>query len=137
MAFSPEPRESMDPFDAAVALFEMGRLDRAEAEFRRALAAEPEHGAAHAALCLLQRGALKEALKESDEALRLQPERTAMWLVRSEVLRLLRRPDDALDAADEALDRDPTGAGGFLAGGESQPGEARSRRGGPCRCPPG
>jgi Flp pilus assembly protein TadD len=117
MAVSPEPRESDDPFAAAIALFEIGRLDRAEAELRRALAVDPEHPSAHGylAICLVQRGALKEALSESDEALRLQPGRAAMWLVRSEVLRLLRRIDDALLAADEAIECDPTAAGGFLA----------------------
>ena len=34
---SPEPHETHNPFAAALALFEMGRLDRAEAELRRTL----------------------------------------------------------------------------------------------------
>lgn len=67
--------ESSSHFDKGVALWELGRHESAEAEFRKALAQEPNHPGAHAflGLALLAQKKPEKALSEAKLAIKCAP----------------------------------------------------------------
>jgi tetratricopeptide (TPR) repeat protein len=111
-----------DPLAAARRLISAGRTDLAQRELHSVLATDPDNGGAHTllALCLTNGGAHAEALRESDEALRLIPENPFAWRVRNVVLLNLHRAADAEDAANRSIQLNPRHAGGFLARGQAR-----------------
>jgi len=90
-------------------LMDTGRIDLAEVEFRKALAGDPEDGAAHAllALCLLRREKLDEAEHEAREAVRCEPVSAMSHGVIADVLIERNRFAEALPCAEEARRLDP------------------------------
>ena len=62
-------------FQRGIVLFNQDRYDLADREFRQELAESPDNALAHAflSLCLRNRTARTKALREADEAIRLDP----------------------------------------------------------------
>lgn len=73
---SPDLMRAITENNLATALREAGRLEEAEAHYRRALAISPHYAAAHSNLGALLRatGRVEEAISHYREALRLQPD---------------------------------------------------------------
>jgi tetratricopeptide (TPR) repeat protein len=93
-------------------LFQQGRHDLAEAEFRHALAEDPNNDNAHAllALCLAIKESFDEAQRESAEAIRLAPDEPFNHYVMSQVLTDRNMPAQAEAAARQAIALDPYNA---------------------------
>jgi tetratricopeptide (TPR) repeat protein len=93
-------------------LFSQGRLDLAEDQFRLALAEEPDFGVGHAylAICLLERDQNAEALREADEAIKLEPQVPFIHYARGLAQLAADRPRDAEISAREAILLDPENA---------------------------
>ena len=96
-------------------LFEQHRLDLAEGELRRALAADPDDPIGHALLALCHRWAerLEEATREAEEAVRLGPDLAFCHYVLARVLNDRGQDRQALAAAQEAIRLDPDDADYF------------------------
>lgn len=88
----------------AAELMAAGRLDEAEATFRRVLAAHPRHPVAlwNLGLLLIERERHAEALALADDALRRQPAQGRALLLRGDALAGLERFDAAIDAYERA-----------------------------------
>jgi len=99
-------------FHRALILLEQSRHDLAEQELRLALAADPDHGSAHAFLaqCLLERDQFHEATEEAKAAIRLAPDFPFAHAVLARTLAARNRPKEALVSAEEALRLDPVDA---------------------------
>lgn len=102
-------------FQRALVLLEQSRHDLAERELRQALAADPDHGMAHAylALCLAERDELTQATEEARTAIRLAPEWPVAHATLAQVLARRNRHDEAVTAIQEALRLDPADADSF------------------------
>jgi tetratricopeptide (TPR) repeat protein len=99
-------------FQRGIVLYQQGRHDLADREFRRALAEDPDNPSAHAflALCLTDQDRHDEALHEAGEAVRLDPDMALCHYVRGRALLDLDRPREAEAAALEAIRLDPDDA---------------------------
>lgn len=106
-------------FERGYLLYSQSRYDLADGEFRRELVDDPDNPLAHAflALCLAARDKNDEALREADEAVRLDPDQGFNRYVRGRVLCDLGRLKDAEAEIREAIRLDPSEAGylGLLA----------------------
>lgn len=91
-------------------LYEQDRYALAEAEFRQALAEDPEFALAHVllALCLLEQGKLEPAATEARLALRYDPESSLAHYALAHIHYQKDRPNDALAELWEALRLEPT-----------------------------
>jgi tetratricopeptide (TPR) repeat protein len=96
-------------------LFEQGRHNLAEREFRRYLAAEPEDGCAHAvlSLALLEQEKLEEATHEAQEAIRCGPWMDIAHRAMAQVMLRRNRLPEALAAAEQAVGIDWDDADNF------------------------
>jgi tetratricopeptide (TPR) repeat protein len=102
-------------YQRGIVLYQQGRYDLADREFRQELATAPEHSLAHAflAICLSAQDQDEDALREADEAVRLDPEEAFCHFARGQVLRDQDRLKDAKAAVEEAIRLDPVNAGYF------------------------
>ena len=93
-------------------LFQTGRHEAAEQEFRAALATEPSNALAHAmlALCLAQRQAYDEATAEAREAIRLRPDWHFGYSILARVLLDREQIKPAAQAILKAIELDPFNA---------------------------
>ena len=109
-------------YQRGIVLFQQGRYDLADREFRQELASDPDNPQAHAflALCLSEQKRNDDALREADEAVRLEPDEAFGHYARGRILCDQERFKDAEAAAREAIRLDPVNAGyfGLLAGAE-------------------
>jgi tetratricopeptide (TPR) repeat protein len=110
-------------FQRGIVLFNQHRHDLADREFRQELAESPDNAFAHAflSLCLMQQQDRKqEALREADEAIRLDPAKAFCHYVRGRVLCDQDRYKEAEASAQEAIRLDPDDADylGLLAAAE-------------------
>jgi tetratricopeptide (TPR) repeat protein len=96
-------------FRAATLLFDQGRYDLAERQFRLALAEDPNLATAHAclALCLSNREAHTEATSEARHAVGLEPADSFMHYALASVLMRRNMTREAIEAAWEAVGLDP------------------------------
>ena len=91
-------------------LYQLSRYPEAIAAIHIHLANEPEDVHAHTLLALSRYQAgdeLKEALKDIQNAIRLEPEDSELFSIQTEILVSLGRPDKALRSAEEAIALDP------------------------------
>ena len=105
-------------------LYQTGRYDLAEQQYRAALVAEPSNALAHAmvGLCLLHREQFDDAADEARQAIQLRPDWAVGYATLSAVLSARRRWPQAADAIEQAIRLDPFNPGhrGTLAGIRSQ-----------------
>jgi tetratricopeptide (TPR) repeat protein len=96
-------------------LLDQQRLDLAEGELRRELAANPDNALAHAllGLCLARFERYAEATDEAETAIRLAPDMALGHHARALVLADRNRLDEAVPSAEEAIRLDPEDAGHF------------------------
>ncbi len=102
-------------FERGLILFQQGRYDLAEREFRRSLGESPDFAMSHAllALCLSHVDRDEDALREADEAIRIEPDRAYCHYVRGQVLCGLGRLKEAEASLREAIALDPDDARSF------------------------
>jgi tetratricopeptide (TPR) repeat protein len=102
-------------YQRGIVLFQQGRYDLADGEFRKELASAPDNSQAHAflALCLSEQKQNEDALREADEAVRLDPEEAFCHFARGHILCNQERLKDAEAAVQEAIRLDPVNAGHF------------------------
>jgi tetratricopeptide (TPR) repeat protein len=93
-------------------LYQTGRHDLAENEFRLALAQHPNDPFAHSmmSLCLLARKAYAEATEEARIAIQLRPDWAFAYSTMAAVLNERERPKEAIPAAEQAIALDPFNA---------------------------
>jgi tetratricopeptide (TPR) repeat protein len=96
-------------FDRGIVLFQQGRYEMASQQFRGGLAEEPEDANGHAflALCLVEVKQKDEALREADEAVRLDPGSAFIHYTRGRVLLDHQRLRESAEAVREAIALDP------------------------------
>src|SRR4051812_42340925 len=96
---------SSTAYDRGVILLGQGRFDLADREFRRELSLDPDNARAHAclALCLGRSDQDAEALREAQEAVRLDPNHPFCHYVHGQALHALGREHEAEAAAIEAI----------------------------------
>jgi len=83
----------------------------ASVEFRRAIAVDSTSARAHLNLAAtLARSSPKDALRELDQALRLQPDYVPALVTRGSVLIMLGRPHDAIPDLERATQLQPSGS---------------------------
>lgn len=101
--------ESSSHFDKGLALYELGRHDAAEAEFRKALAQEPDHPGAHAFLgaVLLAQKKPELALPEAKLAIRCAPGQSFPYFILSMAEAGTGRFNEAEKSIREALRLEP------------------------------
>jgi len=101
-----------EQIEAARALHAQGRLDDADAAYRRILDAHPESAEAHYrhANVSKDRGDLQAALAAYDRAVALKPDHAHAWCNRAVVLGQVGRPLESLHSYDQALEADPSDA---------------------------
>lgn len=104
-----------EAFQRGMVLFSQSRFDLADRAFRQDLAQDPDNAITHAflALCLAQRDEKAEALREADEAVRLEPDAPLCHYARAQILLSQKRLKEAEDAITEAIRLDPTDADYF------------------------
>ncbi len=102
-------------FDRAALLLQQGRHADAEAELRRLLAEQPDHGLALAylALAVSAQGRRDEALTIATDAIRAAPDFDFAHYVRAHVLHRADREKEALAAMDEVIRLNPQDARNF------------------------
>jgi len=90
-------------------LYQTGRHEMAEAEFRLALVNNPDDAYAHAmlGLCLLKRKDYKQATAEAEEAVRLRPDWDFPYHALAVILRERNHLKEAARAAETAIGLDP------------------------------
>jgi Tfp pilus assembly protein PilF len=99
-------------FDRGIVLFQQGRYEMASQQFRGGLAEEPEDANGHAflALCLVEVKQKDEALREADEAVRLDPGSAFIHYTKGRVLLDHQRLRESAEAVREAISLDPDDA---------------------------
>ncbi|MCI0537630.1 MAG: tetratricopeptide repeat protein [Verrucomicrobiales bacterium] len=103
----------MNPnYSRGALLFEQGRHDLAEKEFRQALSAEPDDAQAHAmlALCLAEQKRFDLATEEARQAVHLAPDEPFAHYALARVFYDRNRHEEALAAITEAVRLDPADA---------------------------
>jgi tetratricopeptide (TPR) repeat protein len=95
--------------DRGSLLYQTGRHEMAEREFREALANEPSNALAHAmiGLCLLQRKAYADATQEAKQAIQLRPDWAFGYSTLASILNERQRLKEAAAAIDQAIALDP------------------------------
>ncbi len=99
-------------YQRGIVLYQQGRYDLADREFRQELASSPENSQAHAflALCLSEQKRHEDALREADESVRLEPDEAFGHYAKGRVLLEQDRLKDAEAAVREAIRLDPVDA---------------------------
>jgi tetratricopeptide (TPR) repeat protein len=94
-------------------LYQTGRHELAEQEFRAALGQDPSDALAHAmlGLCMSKRKEYAEATNEVGQAIRLRPDWHFGYAAMAQVMRDRDRPKEALTAINQAIQYDPFNAG--------------------------
>ena len=96
-------------------LFQTGRHDMAEQEFRAALGQDPSDALAHAmlGLCLSKRKEYAQATEEVRQTIQLRPDWHFGHAVMAQVMHDRDRPKEALAAIGQAIQYDPFNAGHY------------------------
>jgi predicted O-linked N-acetylglucosamine transferase (SPINDLY family) len=100
-----DPASATDAFETAVRLHQSGRVDEAEAIYRRTLDVQPDHPRAHQLLGVLcsQTGRYREALELLERAVALNPQSAAAHCNLGMVLTMLSRNSQAIRELRTAL----------------------------------
>ena len=103
------PDDCKPPYGAGVTLYNLGRIEEAEAAYLRALDRCPRYGEALTdfAELRLDQQRYTDALQLSDAAIEIQPRNASAWVSRSRALRYLGKAEQALDSIERALAIDP------------------------------
>ena len=103
------PDDCKPPYGAGLTLYNLARIEEAEAAYLRALNRCPRYGEALTdfAELRLHQQRYTDALQLSDVAIEIQPRNASAWVNRSRALRYLGKAEQALDSIERALAIDP------------------------------
>lgn len=95
----------------------LGKFDEARESFSAALKASPDNSDAAIGLAKLSvaDGELDEAAAYADQAIAKNASSVDAWMFKGDLLRLRRKPDDALEAYKKAIELKPALVGSYLA----------------------
>lgn len=99
------PKDAVAWYDLGVVAWRLGAVEQGAEAFSRATAVDPKLAAAWRGLGVAEQqlGDLRSALKRFEKGLAVAPEDLDLHVARIDALRVAGRPQDAVDAAKEAL----------------------------------
>jgi predicted O-linked N-acetylglucosamine transferase (SPINDLY family) len=108
--------KQLEMIQKAVALHQAGRLDEAEAAYRKVLGAIPAHPdlLTNLAAVVLQKGKLEEGLQLLSRSLAIAPNQPIAWHNRGNALKDLQRPAEAVGCYDKAISCNPNYAKAYV-----------------------